>query len=279
MKLKLIISVLIFLILVSAIFIFFQQTQQSKLPVYWEVWSGQDFRGYVVPSIHVSRYSYKNHIAELIKNVDIIALEVDLKEPNNLTAEGQNIELTLSENSTTFFKTLFGNQTWETLRTKKPGIIFSYVLNRFAAEHGMINKMDLDAMKIATENGKQLVGLEKLESQIIFIVNDTYQSEWLNRLEWISQNYFWLITELDLLDIFYKKGDPEGFKELYKLIGENSTVVKDEQTLRDPVLQKRSKEILKENKALVMVGAVHVQGVLDFLKTDFNLKEVGSSNT
>ncbi len=272
MKLKLVVVVLI--LFVSAILIFFPQTQQSKLPIYWEVWSGEDFRGYIVPSIHVSRYSYQNHIAELIKNVDVLALEVDLREDYNFTTESQNIELNLSRNSTIFFKNLFGNQTWETLRTKKPGIIFSGALNKFATEHGMINKMDLDTMKIATENGKQIVGLEKLESQIIFIVNDTYQSEWMNRIEWISQNYFWFITEMDLLDIFYKKGDPEGFKELYKLIGENSTILKDQQQLRDPVLQKRSKEALKENKTLVMVGAAHVQGMLDFLKISFILREV-----
>ncbi len=97
----------------------------------------------------------------------------------------------------------------------------------------------------------------------------------MDSIDWIYQNYFWFITELDILDIFYKKGDAEGFKELYKLIGQNSTVVNDEQNLRDPVLQKRSKDVLKENKTLVMIGAAHVQGILDFLKDSFVLKEIG----
>ena len=248
----------------------------EKLPVYWEVWKGSEFRGYIIPSLHVSGYSYKAHIEELLKKVDTVALEIDPREKYNYSEDGFDIELSLSEKAVDYFKNLFGNQTWQVLKTKKPGIIYSNVLNKLAVGHGMVYRMDLDAMELALENKRELIGLESFEDNVMVLTDEKYYAEWTQKLEAVAKADFWLVAGLDAIEILYRKGDANAFGELYKTLSHNQTVLENEQVLRDPVLQLRSKEVLSKNKTLIVVGAAHVTGMLDYLKGGFVLKVVRS---
>ncbi len=296
--LTLIVSVVIVIIVVLGVFAIyrFQQreaeiknllgytdrsTVSSKLPVYWEIRHDGDLQGYVIPSIHISKISYLDHIENLLQDVDNVALEVDFSEVESyilynldkLTVEGYHIGNFLSENAISKASDAVGSYAWNiVLNDKVPGFAASYIMNILFAQNGYTHSMDTETNAKAIELGKNVVGLEDVSLQIEFLVNETFDEYWIQTIE----ELFSLdnpLQSMEELEAVYSEGDLGKYRKIYQEES-NKTFISYSQEIRDPVIQQRSKEVLKTGKTLIMVGALHVPDLVDFLGQDYELVEV-----
>lgn len=253
-------------------------SQGEKLPIYWEISSGGELRGYVVPSIHASRVSYKGEVGRLIGMADAVALEIDVNElfskVKQLNLTGENLEKSLSPETIRYYKGFFGEAEWEIIKTWKAGIVSSIVDSKLAEGLGATNKMDEFAFERGLALDKKIIGLENASVQIEFILNDTEDS--IKSLEEVARNETEYLKSFAFIESIYQKADLELMRALCNLGANESAEARYSAAFRDPVLQNRTKEVLKRQKAFVMVGFCHIPGIIDELKKEFEVKEINS---
>ncbi len=214
----------------------------------------------------------------MVRDVDVVALEVDLNEVLNkaegLNLTGENLERSLSLEAIKYYRDFFGEAEWEVIKTLKAGVVSSIVDSRLAEEHGLINKMDEFAFGRALTLDKKIIGLENASLQIDFLLDSPEDS--IRSLEEIAGNETEYRKSLDAIETIYKKGDLELMRALYRLTANQSIEAQYSINVRDPILQNRSKEVLEKEKTLIMVGFGHVPGIIDELKKEFQVKEINS---
>lgn len=263
---------------VFVISVFTLTRTDNKLPVYWEISSSNQFRGYVVPSIHLSKFSYRTRLGTLLNNVDAVALEINLgefdKKIGGFNLTGGDLENILSKEAVAYYRNLFGGQEWNYMKTLKPAVLSSYVDNFLAQKGGAVNEMDRDAFEEAVALNKKVVGLEDIESQAGFLLENDTDS--IKSLETVANNQTEYMRSFGFVEEIYQKGDVELMRALYNLDANGSTETKYSISVRDPILQRRSAEELKNQKTLIIVGFAHVPGIIDKLKMGFDVKEVNS---
>jgi hypothetical protein len=143
------------------------------------------------------------------------------------------------------------------LRALKPWAAFFGVWMRFRERQGWVHSLDLDAVRVAAELGKEMRSLETIEEQIAAL--DAVPLERFLRFmkeDWsaycAAYERRYLAGELEAL-----VASARGFPTYCEPIIER----------RDPLLAERMQGELERGEACVVIGVAHCPGVLARLRT------------
>ena len=265
-------------------------TTEKKLRMMWKV-EKDGKASYLVGAAHFFPYSFKKSLSPYINNAETVLLEGPLDEANmnkvieqgtggnennnsslngllddNAINQINRLEYILPSPSYygTFMMTYGGQSRNDTLykqvKDKRPWMAFFSIWFYFRARNGWRYTMDVDALKIAKEKGKEVHFLEKIDEQI----------EALNGIpvERIV-NFLKITNKWDKYGRryvkYYLKGDIKGL-----LSGANDFPTYCDSIIdkRDPVLYKRMKPFLEKGNTLALVGVTHINGIREMLVKD-----------
>lgn len=148
---------------------------------------------------------------------------------------------------------------WDDLKGLKPWMAFFQIWSRYLRKNGWGCNMELDALRIATELGKEVHFLETIEEQIEALDNVPFE-RFVHFLKHVS----WHESRRDNLRL-YLAGDLDG---LMARVRAYPTFCDAIIANRDPVLYERMKPFLERGRAIAFVGASHCRGISALLHSD-----------
>lgn len=263
-------------------------TTEKKLRMIWKV-EKDGKASYLIGAAHFFPYSFKKFLTPYINNADTVLLEGPLDEDsmnrvveqgaggnNNSSLDGLLDDNTITEinkleyiiKSPSYYGTFmmtYGGQSrddllYNQIKDKRPWMAFFNIWFYYRARNGWKYTMDMDALNIAKEKGKEVHFLEKIEEQIKAL-NGIPVERIVNFLKRVNK---WDMYGKRYVK-YYLKGDLEGL-----LSGANDFPTYCESIIdkRDPVLYKRMKPFLEKGNAFVVVGVTHIQGIGKMLVED-----------
>jgi uncharacterized protein YbaP (TraB family) len=148
---------------------------------------------------------------------------------------------------------------WDRLHGLKPWMAFFQIWSQYLRKNGWTFTMELDALRIATELGRQVHFLESIEDQIKAL-NSVPLERFVNFLERVN----WRDSREAHLK-HYLKGDLEG---MMANVGAYPTFCDAIVARRDPVLYGGIKRFFERGKAIAFVGVSHCPGIKACLTGD-----------
>jgi len=120
--------------------------------------------------------------------------------------------------------------------------------------------MDIDALKVAEELGKEIHFLEKIEEQI-----EALNGIPVNRIANFLKNIDKWDRNTRRYIKYYLRGDHEGLISGAKEFPTYCDSIIDK---RDPILYERMKPFLEKGNTLAVVGVTHIKGIRERLLAD-----------
>lgn len=263
-------------------------SNERKLKMVWKV-EKDGRRSYLAGTAHFFPYSFKNSLRGYISKVDTVLLEGPLDEnamakviSEGITAEGKEsfsdsldretmagIEREIARplptlSAFSFYTGLSRGSSevplWQELRGKRPWMVFFALWAQYRERWGWNFTMDLDALKIAEQSGKDIHFLEKIEEQIEAM--DGIPPERIIR--YLKEVRHWRKYTRQYVKC-YLKGDLE---KLMALTGNFPTRCESIVDRRDPILYERMKPFLEKGNAIAIVGITHIRGISGLLRRD-----------
>ncbi len=261
--------------------------KERELRMIWEV-SKDGKKSYLAGTAHFFPYNFRKSLSRYIGDVDTVLLEGPLDENNmgRVIEQGTNAggdlslgnrldDRTIKEinrleynvTSTSYvgmYLQTFGrspeNSLFEKTKDQRPWMAFFNIWFYYRAKKGWGYKMDVDAMNIAKNLGKDVHFLEKIDEQI-----DALEGIPVERIA----NFLRKIDEWDgyakRYIKYYLSGDIEGL-----LAGASDFPTYCESIIdkRDPVLYERLKPFFEKGGAAAFIGISHIKGIRERLARD-----------
>lgn len=148
---------------------------------------------------------------------------------------------------------------WDHLRGMRPWMAFFQIWSQYLRKNGWTFTMELDALRIATDLGKQVHFLETIEEQIDALDNVPLERfvNFLERVDWQQSRRNHVRH--------YLAGDLDG---LMARVSPYPTFCDSIIKNRDPVLYQRMKRFFERGAAIAFVGVSHCRGIRAFLAED-----------
>ncbi|MFZ3063790.1 MAG: TraB/GumN family protein [Nitrospirota bacterium] len=263
-------------------------TTEKKLRMMWKIEKDKK-TSYLVGAAHFFPYSFKKFLSPYINNANTVLLEGPLDE-NNMDkvveqgAKGNNnssLDGLLDDNTITeinkleyiiqspsyygTFMMTYGGQSrndllYNQIKDKRSWMAFFNIWFYYRARNGWKYTMDMDALNIAKEKGKEVHFLEKIEEQIKAL-NGIPVERIVNFLKRVNK---WDMYGKRYVK-YYLKGDLKG---LLSGVNDFPTYCESIIDKRDPILYERMKPFLEKGNALAVVGITHIQGIKKMLVND-----------
>lgn len=271
---------------------FFLKEREFKM--IWEV-SKDGKKSYLAGTAHFFPYNFRKSLSRYIGNAGTVLLEGPLDENNmdKVIEQGakkdidspiedrldagtikkiNRLEYTVTTQSYYgMYVATFGQSPdkslFQQIKNQRPWMAFFNIWFYYRSKRGWGYKMDLDALNIARELGKDVHFLEKIEEQI----------EALNGIpvERIAN----FLKKIDRWDGYarryvkhYLRGDLDN---LLSFATEFPTFCESIIDKRDPILYERMMPFLERGDAMVFVGITHIAGIQKRLLNDgYNIQKV-----
>jgi hypothetical protein len=152
------------------------------------------------------------------------------------------------------------NPVYEMIKGMKPWLAFFTIWSNYLERNGWRFSVDYEAYTLAQEMDKEVVFLETIEEQIKVLESLSFEriKFFLEKVEqWSEYAKEYVRSYLD--------GDLENLKSMWgRFPTRHSAVIGD----RDEILYKRMMVHLEEGNAVAFVGAPHLRGIGDLLRSD-----------
>ncbi len=261
--------------------------KEKELKMIWKI-KRDGKESYLAGTTHFFPYRFRSALRKHISNVDTVLLEGPLEEDvMNMVVEQSsgktgiqslydaldartitqlNKELGYLFRGTSSFMSYMesfkrnSDLLYSQIKDQSPWMAFFSIWVHFLKKRGWRYIMDLDALNVAKELGREVFYLEKIEEQI----------EALNGIPFERIVYF--VKKIEYWDgyvqryvKYYLRGD---FEELMNSAVEFPTRCESIIGRRDPILYERMKVFLEKGNALVVIGITHMQGIKRMLSED-----------
>ncbi len=255
-------------------------SRERELKMIWELEKG-GLRSYLVGTAHFFPYHFRGSLRRHIRPVDDVLFEgpLDQEAARRVVAYGsepggeislvhalgpQTMAKITAElgspgpglSSHAFYRHVLGADPleidWDEIGRMRPWMAFFRIWSHYLRSNGWIYNMELDALRIAAELGKEVHFLETIEEQI-----EALNGVPLERMVNFLTNVDWGQSRRDHLRC-YLGGDLEGLMAKAK---EFPTICESIAGKRDPVLYARMKCFFEKGKAIAFVGTAHCQGI------------------
>ena len=148
---------------------------------------------------------------------------------------------------------------WDRLKGMKPWMAFFQIWSEYLRKNGWTFTMELDALRIAADLGRQVHFLETIEEQVK-AMDGVPLERFVNFLE----NVDWGESRRDHVR-HYLKGDLEGMLGMANAFPTRCDSIVGQ---RDPILHDRMKAFFEKGTAIAFVGVSHCRGIRSFLEAD-----------
>lgn len=262
-------------------------SKEKELKMIWKI-KRDGKESYLAGTTHFFPYRFRSALRKHISNVDTVLLEGPLEEDvMNMVVEQSsgktgiqslydaldartitqiNKELGYLFRGTSSFMSYMesfkrnSDLLYSQIKDQSPWMAFFSIWVHFLKKRGWRYIMDLDALNVAKELGREVFYLEKIEEQI----------EALNGIPFERIVYF--VKKIEYWDgyvqryvKYYLRGD---FEEMMNSAVEFPTRCESIIGRRDPILYERMKVFLEKGNALVVIGITHMQGIKKMLSED-----------
>lgn len=270
---------------VFAVFIvsYIANAQKLENSLLWKIsGNGIEKPSFLYGTMHaVCETNINENVLKAFEQTNQLYLEIDMDDPNLQAAmmnkmmmeNGVTISSLVSEEESkiidTFLKENVGFSL-KTIDTFKPFMISSMYLPKLL--DCPMKAVDMELMKIATEQNEEVLGLETIESQLIIFDKIPYKIQVEEILKTAKNNMVKDKEEINKMLSIYKSENIEKMLEL-SLESENKMFAE----YTDDLLTKRNKnwiptieKVTKEKPTLFAVGAAHLagdNGVIKLLRT------------
>ncbi|WP_445457751.1 TraB/GumN family protein [Flavobacterium sp. HNIBRBA15423] len=270
---------------VFAVFIvsYIANAQKLENSLLWKIsGNGIEKPSFLYGTMHaVCETNINENVLKAFEQTNQLYLEIDMDDPNLQAAmmnkmmmeNGVTISSLVSEEESKiidiFLKENVGFSL-KTIDTFKPFMISSMYLPKLL--DCPMKAVDMELMKIATEQNEEVLGLETIESQLIIFDKIPYKIQVEEILKTAKNNMVKDKEEMNKMLSIYKSENIEKMLEL-SLESENKMFVE----YTDDLLTERNKnwiptieKVTKEKPTLFAVGAAHLagdNGVIKLLRT------------
>jgi len=270
---------------VFAVFIvsYIANAQKLENSLLWEIsGNGIEKPSFLYGTMHaVCETNINENVLKAFEQTNQLYLEIDMDDPNlqatmmnkMMMENGVTISSLVSEEESkiidTFLKENVGFSL-KTIDTFKPFMISSMYLPKLL--DCPMKAVDMELMKIATEQNEEVLGLETIESQLIIFDKIPYKIQVEEILKTAKNNMVKDKEEMNKMLSIYKN---ENIEKMLELSLESENKIFAEYT--DDLLTKRNKnwiptieKVTKEKPTLFAVGAAHLagdNGVIKLLRT------------
>lgn len=270
---------------VFAVFIvsYIANAQKLENSLLWKIsGNGIEKPSFLYGTMHaVCETNINENVIKAFEQTNQLYLEIDMDDPNlqakmmskMMMENGVTISSLVSEEESkiidTFLKENVGFSL-KTIDTFKPFMISSMYLPKLL--DCPLKAVDMELMKIATEQSEEVLGLETIESQLIIFDKIPYKIQVEEVLKTAKNNMVKDKEEMNKMLSIYKSENIEKMLEL-SLESENKMFAE----YTDDLLTKRNKnwiptieKVTKEKPTLFAVGAAHLagdNGVIKLLRT------------
>lgn len=270
---------------VFAVFIvsYIANAQKLENSLLWKIsGNGIEKPSFLYGTMHaVCETNINENVLKAFEQTNQLYLEIDMDDPNlqatmmnkMMMENGVTISSLVSEEESkiidTFLKENVGFSL-KTIDTFKPFMISSMYLPKLL--DCPMKAVDMELMKIATEQNEEVLGLETIESQLIIFDKIPYKIQVEEILKTAKNNMVKDKEEMNKMLSIYKNENIEKMLEL-SLESENKMFAE----YTDDLLTKRNKnwiptieKVTKEKPTLFAVGAAHLagdNGVIKLLRT------------
>ena len=250
---------------------------------------------YLLGSIHIGDArvnKFSNVILDAYQDSDELAVELDLNEVTvdlgSLMLDSGTIEDYISpelNDKLTKFAEEHPMFTYQQFKSFKIGYIYDYLSMLPYLEEGYTSEgVDSYFMKLARDDNKPIISLEKYEDQLNLLIgySDQFYIDQINTMI----DYYDLTkkTSLDLYDT-YLSGDEEKISALIQMEEDDSLqteegkrFIKDVYDNRNIAMANRVKDFLSnDEKVFMVVGCAHVvgdKGIVTLLKDNYKISIV-----
>ncbi len=264
--------------------IFRRFSRERDLRMLWEVQKG-GLRSYLAGTAHFFPYHFRASLRRYIARVDTVLFEGPLDEgaaaqvaaaglagggtPSLVRLLGADaIERIKREiggaasrlSSHRLCRELVGlhpeGLNWQQLEGMRPWMAFFQIWSQYLRKNGWTFTMELDALRIATDLGRQAHFLETIEEQI-----DALDRVPLNRFVNFLEQADWRQSRQAHVQ-HYLTGDLEG---MMARVSPYPTFCDSIIKQRDPVLSERMEQFFEKGTTMAFVGVSHCRGVREFL--------------
>ena len=262
-------------------------SKERDLKMVWEVHKGGK-RSFLVGTAHFFPYRFMESLGRYIPQADAVLFEGPLDEesakrvvaagdagngqPSLLDAlDAQTIGRIQAElggasqnlGAHLMYHALFGKAPqrleWSHLKGLKPWMAFFQIWSDYLRKNGWTYNMELDALRIATDLGKDVRFLETIEEQI-----DALDHVPIARFVTFLKNVSWRASRREYV-LHFLSGDLE---RLLSAASGFPTFCESIVGRRDPILYTRMKTFFDAEKTIAFVGAVHCRGITARLVSD-----------
>jgi len=265
---------------------FFRKSKEKEMKMIWEV-TKADKKSHLVGTAHFFPYSFRISLSRYLKDARAVLFEGPLDKDNMTKVVTAGTE----ENSTHLFDKLdkqtvdrvseaivpicrhkssylfFNfrtlsqeNPVYEMIRGMKPWFAFFTIWSNYLESKGWRYSVDYEAYTLAREMGKEVAFLETIEEQIKVLENLS-----LERIQFFLERVDQWSEYAQAYVSAYLDGDLENLKSMWgRFPTRHSAVIGD----RDEILYKRMLAYLERGDAIAFVGAPHLRGISDLLRSD-----------
>jgi uncharacterized protein YbaP (TraB family) len=265
---------------------FFRKSKEKEMKMIWEV-NKDNKKSYLVGTAHFFPYSFRISLSRYLKDARAVLFEGPLDKDNMtkvVTAGTEEngthlfdkldkqtvdriseaiVPICRHKSSYLFFnfRTLSQeNPVYEMIRGMKPWFAFLTIWSNYLESKGWRHSVDYEAYSLAQEMSKKVAFLETIEEQIKVLEGFS-----LERIQFFLKGVDQWSEYAQAYVSAYLDGDLENLKSMWgRFPSRHSTVTGD----RDEILYKRMLAYLEKGKVIAFVGAPHLRGISDLLRSD-----------
>jgi uncharacterized protein YbaP (TraB family) len=265
---------------------FFRKSKEKEMKMIWEVKNGSK-KSHLVGTAHLFPYSFKASLSGYLKDARAVLFEGPLDRHNM----SKVVNAGTGENTTHLFDRLDKrtvdrlseallpvcrsrrsflvfdartlreeNPVYEMIKGMKPWLAFFTIWSNYLERKGWRNSVDYEAYTLAQEMDKNVFFLETIEEQVKVLESMSFEriQFFLEKVEqWSEYAQEYVRSYLD--------GDLENLKSTWgRFPTRHSAVIND----RDEILYERMLAHLEKGDAIAFVGAPHLRGIGDLLRTE-----------
>ena len=265
---------------------FFRRSKEKEMKMIWEI-NKANKKSYLVGTAHFFPYSFRISLSRYIKDARAVLFEGPLDKDNMtkvVTAGTEEntphlfekldkqtvdriseaiVPVRRHKSSYLFFNFRTLNQenpVYEMIRGMKPWFAFFTIWSNYLESKGWRHSVDYEAYTLAQDMGKEVAFLETIEEQIKVL-----ESLSLERIQFFLERVDQWSEYTQAYVRAYLDGDLENLKSMWgRFPTRHSAVIGD----RDEILYKRMLAYLEKGDAIAFVGAPHLRGLSDLLRSD-----------
>ncbi|MCX5909081.1 MAG: TraB/GumN family protein [Deltaproteobacteria bacterium] len=255
-------------------------SKEKRLKMIWTVRKGPAL-GYLVGTAHFFPYSFKKSLEDLTRRVKTILLEGPLDDPNmkkvverGVEGKGapalydaldektiikitQRLRLTPADSRLNSLAPFFSSTDYDPLREMiqgmRPWMAFFSIWTHFLKDRGWNYSVDLDALKIGQEMGKEVIFLEKIEEQLHALDQVPFE----RIVAFLKQIDHWEKYSKRHADSYLNGEIPSFMNTTVQFPTRCPAIIEN----RDSVFFERMKPYIARGEVIAFLGVPHIPGV------------------